>query len=513
MLTREQLELSFEAKVELWSADEIFFTDSPSVIRAVNEGRQIERKPVGMHANALGIYFSMWANTPPDGGIIAIGVSDDGTIEGVSKTSANHLNDLERTGDIYCPDARYKIRYVPCVNAKGEPDQIMLIRVFFRADKVATTVDHQTWIRRGESKKRLTMDEVHELRMEKGELSFEQEPSVLKYPEDFNTKAVGVFANAVSAKLGLEQTKSAEEILETRRLGKIIRGKFVPNKACALLFASDPCREIPGCKIRFLRFDGKEMGTGEQFNAVKDEFLEGAIPEQIIQAERVLESQLREFSKMGKDGKFASAKEYPKSAWYEAVVNACCHRSYSMRTIPIFIKMFDDRLEIESPGGFMPSVNPQNIYDTHNPRNPDMMAALWYLDFVKLAHEGTRRMRQTMKDLQLPEPIFSENQTTGTFFRVVLKNNVEHRKAWLDTDAMRIVGERIFKTLDEHDMRIVNYVAEYKKINTSDVMRLTGRNWHSSRKKLRDLARRGILAENRRQKMDRDTKAHYVLPN
>lgn len=57
-----------------------------------------------------------------------------------------------------------------------------------------------------------------------------------------------------------------------------------------------------------------------------------------------------------------------------------------------------------SPGGFPPFVTPQNIYEVHHPRNPTLMQAMAYLDYVKCAHEGTRRIRQTMADMELPTP-------------------------------------------------------------------------------------------------------------
>src|SRR6202022_4520489 len=98
--------------------------------------------------------------------------------------------------------------------------------------------------------------------------------------------------------------------------------------------------------------------------------------------------------------------------------------------------------------------------------------------------EGTRRMRQTMADSDLPPPDFSEKHSSHIFFRVVLRNNVEHRKAWLDSDAKGVVGEVIFRSLSEHEKRVINYVAEYGKINVSDTMRLTLMNWHSSRRLL-----------------------------
>jgi len=70
--------------------------------------------------------------------------------------------------------------------------------------------------------------------------------------------------------------------------------------------------------------------------------------------------------------------------------------------------MFDDRLEVESPGPFLPFVTPHNIYGTSNPRNPKMMGAMFFMSFVKMAAEGTRRMRDTMKAANLPEPEFAQ---------------------------------------------------------------------------------------------------------
>lgn len=63
------------------------------------------------------------------------------------------------------------------------------------------------------------------------------------------------------------------------------------------------------------------------------------------------------------------------------------------KNMNIFVKMFDDKLVIESPGGFPPLVTPENIYDSHNPRNPTLMRAMFYMGLVKEHAEGTKRMR------------------------------------------------------------------------------------------------------------------------
>jgi len=74
------------------------------------------------------------------------------------------------------------------------------------------------------------------------------------------------------------------EILALARLGKRKQSTFIPNTACALLFANDPRMKFPGCLVRILRFDGEAEGTGEKFNAVKDFRIEGNVPSMIIQA-------------------------------------------------------------------------------------------------------------------------------------------------------------------------------------------------------------------------------------
>lgn len=507
----QQLQLSLEARARLLTVDEIYSLADASWLRLLKEDRRVERKSPGIHARELAQWFSMWANTAPHGGIIAVGVADNGEMTGVLSASVSHLNNLERTGDTHCPDAKYEYKRTEIRNAAGEVDQIVLFRIHYNGKKVVRTSDGSAFIRRGGSKRKLSEEEIRELQIEKGELAWEREPSSQEYPQNFDQKAIKDFANSVIAKLEIKQTDDPEEILVLRHLGHMGVKGFVPNKACALLFSKDPCLEIPGCRIRFLRFDGKDEGFGEKFNAVKDQWIEGNIPSQLVAAETLMEGQLREFSRLGRDGKFVTSPEYPQPAWYEAIVNAACHRSYNLQNVPIFIKMFDDRFEVESPGGFLPFVTPENIYDTHHPRNPDLMNALYFLDYVKCAHEGTRRMRQTMKELQLPPPAFGERTVSHTNFRVVLKNNVEHRKAWLDSDASKVVGEIIFQTLTEHEKRLINYVAEFRRISVTDAVRLTGKAWESAKQILVGLTKRGILRHIHRPHVARDSKAHFVL--
>ena len=69
----EQLNLSFDEPLALLSPDEIYQNASHSLLALLKEDRRLERKTAGVHGRALGEYFSMWANTVPEGGLIVLG--------------------------------------------------------------------------------------------------------------------------------------------------------------------------------------------------------------------------------------------------------------------------------------------------------------------------------------------------------------------------------------------------------------------------------------------------------
>jgi ATP-dependent DNA helicase RecG len=160
-------------------------------------------------------------------------------------------------------------------------------------------------------------------------------------------------------------------------------------------------------------------------------------------------------------------------------------------------------------------VTPDNIYDIHNPRNPYLMEALYYLDFVKCAHEGARRIRSEMADLNLPAPVFRQSGESDAtpIVKVVLRNNVKLRKVWVDSDAAKIVGESVMKQLSQDELRAINFVAEHGVISVSDLQRLTGRTWPSAKKLLLGLVESKLFDHQIRTGPDikRDPQARFAL--
>jgi ATP-dependent DNA helicase RecG len=173
--------------------------------------------------------------------------------------------------------------------------------------------------------------------------------------------------------------------------------------------------------------------------------------------------------------------------------------------------MFDDRLEIQSPGGFPPFVTPENIYDNSTPRNRYIMDALYDLDFVQCANEGTKLMRDTMRDAGLPAPIFEQKQISHAQVRVTLQNDVKHRRAYVISDVTDIIGEDKATNLDEFERRIVNYVFEYGRVNVTQARNQGLKDWHTARNRLLKLVERKILIRVGRTDIEKDPMAYFIL--
>jgi ATP-dependent DNA helicase RecG len=499
----------------LLSVDVLFEHANQELLRVLKEDKRVERKPVSvMKSHELADYFSMWANTGAEGGLVAVGVSNDGQAVGCLSIELEHLNRLEQEAHNQCPDARYKVKRVPVSRDKdGEPDFVLLFRVQWNASKVVFTTRGEAFSRIGESKHRLTHSEITELQNEKGEVSVEQELcSQYVFPDDFDAGLVEDFSGSVRG--NLTEPISTEQLFANRHLGKMKDGKLIPNAACVLVFAKDPRLAFAGAKIQLFRFEGDSEGVGKEWNAVKHEFVEGPIPRILQAAAAFLNGQLREFSSLGNDGVFYSAPEYPREVWYEAIVNALVHRSYgALKNMVINIKMFDSRLEIESPGGFPTGVTAENIYDTiSHPRNQFLMEAMWFLNVVKSAAEGTRRMLKLMRQSDLPAPEFKQKEVGHAVVRVILRNNIKQRKLLIDSAiAASIITADVYKMLTEDERKIINHVAEYKWINTSQAVRITGRGWKSAHRLLLKLGARKILEHHHRDDIERDPQAYFSL--
>jgi ATP-dependent DNA helicase RecG len=231
-----QLDL-FDGISPALTLDEMFARFTAQQFVACKEHRRVEKKPIGLHAREMCEYLSMWSNTPPDGGIMVIGVEKDGTLAGCA-SNIDRVNSLECAGHDCCPDARIEIRHVPFTDSGMAENFLLIVRTRYREDRVVKTGGGKAYIRRGESKHLLANDEVRELESDKGQIPFELESCGLSYPGDFNFDAISTWASKAKEVNNWQPETTAEQAMVSLKLGRIDQnGQFVPNIACALLFS------------------------------------------------------------------------------------------------------------------------------------------------------------------------------------------------------------------------------------------------------------------------------------
>jgi len=484
-----------EALPQLWTPDDVYANCDQNVIRTFAEDRRVERKRVEIKPVDFAAYLSMWANTQPSGGVVFVGVDKDGKITGCAHASTDQLNGFE-TAKKLCPDAKYETKRVPVKDFHGHANFVIAVRVYYRAEKLVETVSGESFIREGDEKRRLTEVEKREIRLNKGELNAETETVPLAFPANFDNELLEHFRRAFISKRSLQNRYDISDVLQLCKLGKKSTSGFEPNLACAILFARDPREIVPGAFIRVFRYEGSEEGVGQKMNAVADQVFEGPLPVQILNAERFIESQIRNFTRLGRDTRFVTMPEYPKDVWLEAVVNAAVHRSYNLRHMNIYVKLFEDKMVVESPGAFFPPTTAATVYDAHNPRNPNLMWAMYYFDYVQCAYEGTRRMRRGMQEANLPEPIFTQREAGIFQVQVTLKNNVEHRKNFVRHEAMPSIDPLVYEKLTEKERMLVNFCADGRRITVKDAQMVLGRlasDWRAARAVLVSLTEKRVF--------------------
>lgn len=331
--------------------------------------------------------FHLWAMANADGGILAIGISDKTRrIEGVDQHTEN-LNELLRVPYDFCkPTIKIRAEYIPCEDAEGNANHILLMHIP-ASSRLHTNQQDEAYMRVGDKSKKLTFDERLQLLYDKGERYFEDEAAVNATVDDIDITAVQHYVQTIGySKTAMEYLRENNEFL------KEVDGEEKVSNACILLFGKYPQKFFPRARTRFIRYEGTDEKVGTEMNVIKDVTFEGTILRQVQDTIAYLETQVREHSFLGQDGRFVTNRNYPKFAIQEMVVNSCCHRDYGIRGTEIQIKMFDDRIVFESPGTLSGLVRLDNIRHTHFSRNPKIAEYLKAYKYVKEFGEGIDRI-------------------------------------------------------------------------------------------------------------------------
>jgi len=223
-------------------------------------------------------------------------------------------------------------------------------------------------------------------------------------------------------RLGVERGRMMESAL-TEPFEKVLDklqllNNGVPNNAAAALFSTN-IYEYPQFRLRMARFRGTD----------KNEFIDNQRAEgnffDLLDAG--MSFFFKHLSLSGKIVGFVREEhlEVPAEALREALINALCHRQYEKYNLTIGIAIYDDRIEIESPGILPPQLTPETIKLPHisYPYNPIMANVLFKTTFLENWGSGAKRIMDACKQQNVPEPMWStQSGFVIVTFRRVLKD-------------------------------------------------------------------------------------------
>ena len=186
-----------------------------------------------------------------------------------------------------------------------------------------------------------------------------------------------------------------------------------PTMAGLLMFGKYPQEFFPQLMITFIQYYGvtEDERTPQGARFVDNRRFEGPIVEMIQEAETYIMSAMRKSSLI--DGMFRrDIPEYPQEVMREALANAIAHRDYSadVRGSYIQVRMFANRLEVQSPGGLFGNVTIDNLEDEHSTRNARLMRMMEDMHVVENRGSGIRAMLHAMREANLEPPRFDDRE-------------------------------------------------------------------------------------------------------
>lgn len=245
---------------------------------------------------------------------------------------------------------------------------------------------------------------------------------------------------------------------------------------------------FPSLVITFLRYAGTDETTagpqGERFLDNKE--FDGTIPEMLedaisrvkasMQMRAVITGLLRQ-----------DIPEYPLVSLREALVNAVAHRDYSnyAKGSQVQIRMFADRIEIQSPGGLFGVVTEENMDHEQSNRNPVLMRMLQDSGLVENRGTGIAAMTQAMLQANLEPPGFSDKRSS---FWVVFQNHT-----MIDSTAVEWLGKLSTVQLNDHQRLALVYLRRHGHMANRDYQRLNSVDGPTATKDLRGLVDAGLV--------------------
>jgi ATP-dependent DNA helicase RecG len=405
-----------------------------------------------------------------DGGTILVGVDESGTID--KTLMQEEIEDALRLALAQCrPGVR--TQWQQCQAKGGEAIAIHVPR----STDLHSLTDGRVLVRSGTENRPLGGSEIVQLAATKSSGEFELEPVPGSSFGDLDPEMIGEYRTKRTERQ--RRPVSADDASLLFGAGALTE-KGTPTVTGMLLFGREPQAFMPHSGLIVVRFAGTEpRGPGGLPGYSRREEIAGPLPKLIEAAWQVIWEEMR-VAAVVKGLVREEKSEYPSFAVREALVNAVCHRDYQLSGRRIEVRLFDDRMEVISPGGLPGYITVDNIVEEHFSRNPQLVHGLFQWGFIEELGLGVDRMIEDMVNAGHPAPEFRDAPYA---FTVILKNT-----------RVRPVVQAWETNMNERQLQALSYIQEHGRITNREYRTLCPSvTAETLRLDLVDLANRGML--------------------
>jgi ATP-dependent DNA helicase RecG len=450
MWTQQQFEWRDQMPLTAFSVESIS-PERADIVTSIEEGQFHDVKSRNILPSKLSNTISAFSNS--DGGDLYIGIEELMLGGGAKRRDWLGFEDVEAAnGHIQAFEkwfplgTDFQYTFLRC---DGRPGVILHAQVS-RTKTVFKAADGVPYVRRGAQNLPVNSPEaLRRLEYAKGVVSFETEP--VNAPKELATQSPVLdkfLTHIVPTGADAEAWLKKQSLLQEDR----------PTVGALLLFAEEPQAPLPKrCGIKIYRYKTREAEGFRDVLAFTPITVEGCIYSQIKEAVRITTETTESISRMGDTG--LEAVKYPSETLHEIITNAVIHRDYSVAD-DVHIRIFDNRIEVQSPGRLPAHLTVKNILTERFARNGAIVRLLNKFPDPpnKDVGEGLNTAFQKMHQLGLKEPSITErdNDVLVTIRHETLASPEEAILAFLEKNP----------TIRNKQARAITHISEDHKIKT-----------------------------------------------
>ncbi len=333
-----------------------------------------------------------------DGGELFVGIEDQ-----VNPESWDGFADPEdANGHVQALDEQFPLGAGVVYTFLTHPDHpgLVLHVEIQKHREIIKSPEGEIYVRRGARNHKVNSSEdIDRLKLNKG---------IVSYEDNLVNAPISIVENSNTIiSFLLEIVPNSEPLPWLEKQLLVENGK--PSVACVLLFADEPQVVLPKASIKIYRYRTTDIeGTRETLDG-DPETIEGNGYRQIYDAVERVRAIARTIPVVGTTG--MEKIEFPEVALHEVIANAVLHRDYSIDDC-VHIRIFDNRIEIESPGVLLGHVTVKNILKSRSIRNNKIVRIINKFKNPpnKDVGEGLNSTFQAMRELRLKEPLIEQNE-------------------------------------------------------------------------------------------------------